>query len=92
MHLVVCYDLDDDNNRSRLRRALSRWLTRVQYSVFEGDIHPRKLAALQREIQRHMDPGSDTVRIYLLCGACQKSTILLGTARPVLAPGSPRMF
>jgi CRISPR-associated protein Cas2 len=91
MHVVLCYDVAKNRRRARLFRRLKRYLAPVQKSVFEGRLDPTKLDRLLGLVQREIDMETDTVRIYLLCGGCRSSSLLVGTARPCLDDDDPRI-
>ena len=83
MVVVVTYDIPDDSRRSKLQRRLRGWLHPVQRSVFEGEIPPRSLPKLVRVVEGCTWADQDDVRIYVLCGGCCGSTLLMGRARRV---------
>lgn len=82
MVLILCYDVVKNRRRGRLFKRLKRFLVPVQKSVFEGRIDPRKLDQVLSLVRREIDHETDTVRVYILCGGCRDSTILIGTAKP----------
>jgi CRISPR-associated endonuclease Cas2 len=55
------------------------YLTRVQKSVIEGSLAEDRLEPLRRMLLEEIDPVTDTVRIYHLCGKCIPATEVLGT-------------
>ena len=71
MRTVLAYDIVDDRRRGRFYRRLRRLLLPMQKSVFEGDLTPAALAAVQRLIHKELNPQEDAVRVYSLCKACQ---------------------
>lgn len=79
MYLVVCYDIVEDRRRTRLARKLREYLARVQKSVFEGPLDDSRLEPLRRMLLEEIDPETDTVRIYHLCGRCLSATEVIGT-------------
>ena len=79
MRTVITYDIVSNRRRRRLAKLLSRHLTRVQKSVFEGILTHRILPTLADKMHRIMDPATDTIRIYHLCARCHQATHLLGT-------------
>ena len=79
MYLVVCYDVVSDRRRARILRRMREYLTHVQKSVFEGELEDSRLDALRRMLLEEMDPGTDTIRVYHLCGRCIPATEVLGT-------------
>ena len=87
MYVVVVYDVSKDSRRTKLAKRLDTVLRRVQKSVFEGVVPPETLAMLTLLILRTIDPRTDTVRIYHLCGACRGRTDLLGASPAV--PDTP---
>ena len=82
-YAVLCYDISENRRRGRLQRKLKRYLVPVQKSVFEGPLGARQLERIVSLVEETIDLDTDTVRLYLLCGACRASTILIGTAHPL---------
>ncbi len=78
MYLVVCYDIVEDRRRVRTARRMREYLTRVQKSVFEGPLGADRLDPLRRMLLEEIDPTTDTVRIYHLCGRCIPATEIIG--------------
>jgi CRISPR-associated protein Cas2 len=89
VYLVTAYDVVDDRRRRRLQRALAAWLLPVQKSVFEGHLLPPALVPLRRAIGRHIDPATDSVRVFPICEACRRAARLHGTAAPLPEPTAP---
>jgi CRISPR-associated protein Cas2 len=83
MYVVVAYDVPDDRRRGRLHKRLRAWLHPVQKSVFEGELPPRSLPKLVKVVEACLEFEQDDVRIYVLCGGCRTSTLLVGRARRV---------
>ena len=79
MHVVVCYDVVSDKRRNRLAKALKNYLTRVQKSVFEGEITEKRYIRMKGAIERIIDLDTDTVRAYSLCARCIPATEIIGT-------------
>ncbi|MBD3797213.1 MAG: CRISPR-associated endonuclease Cas2 [Campylobacterales bacterium] len=69
MYVILFYDIADrsqkerDNSR-RIRKAVEKYLTRVQYSVFEGEIRPSDLKKLKAELLKAVDTKLDSIVIY----------------------------
>ena len=80
MRVVVCYDVVEDRKRNRLAKALKKFLTRVQKSVFEGEIEDRKYEEMKKAIVKEIDREVDSVRIYNLCVRCYTAVEIIGTA------------
>lgn len=69
MHVILFYDIADrsqkerDNSR-RIRKAVEKYLNRVQYSVFEGEIRQSDLKKLKAELLKAVDKNVDSIIIY----------------------------
>lgn len=69
MYVILFYDIADrsqkerDNSR-RIRKAVEKYLTRVQYSVFEGEMLPSDLKKLKAELLKAVDTKLDSIVIY----------------------------
>lgn len=83
MRTVVAYDISSDKQRRKVAKLLENFLTRVQLSVFEGELPAEVLGRAVRKALRHIDPETDSLRVYRLCGACAPRTDIYG--RPVFA-------
>ena len=71
MRYVICYDIVKSGRRRKVANELLDLGDRVQKSAFECDI--KTDAALRRLINRLealIDPSTDTLRAYRICGAC----------------------
>jgi len=70
MRYVLSYDITEDKPRTKVAKLMEGVLTRVQYSVFEGDVpEPRLTEAVQKAIGL-IDPETDSLRVYRLCASC----------------------
>lgn len=78
MHLIVCYDIVEDRRRGRVARKLRGFLSRVQKSVFEGELTDDRLEPLRQMLLEEIDPTTDMVHIYALCARCVPATEVLG--------------
>lgn len=87
MRVVVSYDIANDKRRKKTADLLEMVLTRVQLSVFEGDLPPEVLAKSVERVLRFIDEETDSLRIYPLCAACAPRVDVYG--RRVLADAGP---
>jgi CRISPR-associated protein Cas2 len=74
MFIVLAYDIPDDRRRARLFKALKRFGSPVQESVFEFHLKPNEIAHLRRAVQAVIDEDRDQVRCYFLCPTCHERT------------------
>lgn len=77
--LVVSYDISDDKRRVRLAKIMEDYLTRVQYSVFEGEIDDKHYQEMAKRLKKVIALAEDSVRVYHLCEACLNRTEIIGT-------------
>lgn len=70
MRVVVAYDISDDKKRKKVSDLLQMVLVRVQFSVFDGDLPHEVLERQIKKALRHLDPETDSLRVYRLCAAC----------------------
>lgn len=78
---IICYDISDNRRRYKVARELANYGTRVQRSVFElvedGDTLDRVFAVVRDLI----DPGEDSLRMYVLCQSCRARTVSAGCGK-----------
>jgi CRISPR-associated protein Cas2 len=69
LYIILFYDIADptqkekDNSR-KIRKTVEKYLTRVQYSVFEGEIRPSDLKRLKADLIKAVDKALDSIVIY----------------------------
>ena len=75
---VISYDVSNDRGRAKIAKILVGLLTRVQYSVFEGEATDDQVARAIERVLTHIDPETDSVRVYRLCGSCERQVTQYG--------------
>lgn len=75
---VVSYDIPDNRRRYKVSRLLEGYGRRAQYSVFECELAPDKLAQLENRLRQLIDEAEDDVRFYPINKADLKRVILVG--------------
>lgn len=79
MRYVVTYDIADDRRREDVSTLLSGYGPRVQFSVFECDLHTRREGAtLQAKLRELIDPVEDQVRLYPLDERAARQVLVVG--------------
>ena len=96
MLLVVTYDVDttDPAGAKRLRKVAQlceRNGMRVQNSVFEVLLDAAQLTALKCELEKIIQPETDSIRIYRLGNSYQNKIEVMGKAAPIQA-GEPLLL
>ena len=83
MYYLICYDIEDDQQRSRIARLLEGFGERVQQSVFECQLDPSGWRQLLRRLHQEFHPqGRDSIRIYPLCADCCRRALGMGNIPP----------
>jgi CRISPR-associated protein Cas2 len=84
---VIAYDVTDDKRRSKVARTLEAIGERVQGSVFEAYLTPAELEKLLKKIKKLIKGEEDSLRVYLLCGACREKVHTEGRGKVTPPPG-----
>jgi len=70
MYIILFYDIADKSIRAKkensykIRKEVEKYLTRVQFSVFEGEITPSDLKKLKAHLRKVADGDLDSIIIY----------------------------
>jgi CRISPR-associated protein Cas2 len=80
MKYVIAFDIADDRVRYRAVKVLHEHCYRVQKSVFEGFLSHTALAECMSRLESLIDPKTDSVRCYQLCGGCAENIVSAGNA------------
>ena len=78
MFYLVSYDIPDDKRRTKLAKAIKDFGDRVQYSVFECLLDDGLFIQMTDRITSIIDINDDSVRIYKMCGSCEKQIQIIG--------------
>lgn len=70
-YVIVCYDIPKTKVRNRLIYFLfANGLSRVQLSVFSGDIPVSRIELMTRQIQQEFPEETDKIMIIPICKKC----------------------
>ncbi|RMF59904.1 MAG: CRISPR-associated endonuclease Cas2 [Calditrichaeota bacterium] len=75
---VISYDVVKDRSRTRIMKLLKGHGFHVQKSVFECILTEKQIEQLQKRLLKYIDEETDSIRIYRLCGECEKQVTVLG--------------
>ena len=78
MLYVVSYDIPDTPRRTKIANILEDFGDRVQYSVFECLLDLDLLGKMVGRLERVVKVEEDSVRVYALCGNCEKVIKVIG--------------
>lgn len=75
---LLVYDISNAKRLRTVAKACEKFLTRVQKSVFEGELGQSQMHELKRELTRIIDGENDSVYIYTVPRVAVKKKIVLG--------------
>lgn len=83
MYAILFYDISssdekDKNNAARVRKAVEKFLPRVQFSVFEGEIRASDLKKLMMVLQKECSSRLDSVVIYTFNSLKYSQRLVIG--------------
>ncbi len=84
MYIILFYDIADrsqkekDNSRA-IRKTVEKYLTRVQFSVFEGELRISDLKKLKADLIKVVDKDLDSIVIYESTRLNYTERIVIGT-------------
>ena len=69
MYVILVYDiagreLKERDNSRRIRKTIEKYLPRVQYSVYEGEIKESDMKKLKAELTKHAESELDSIIFY----------------------------
>lgn len=85
MKYVVCYDVSDDQRRSRLVNVLLNYGARIQESVFVADVSEVLCLEMKEKAGRVIDGGADRLHVFPMCAACEGKLAAMGQAEMPVA-------
>ena len=86
-NIVIVYDIADDRRRLKIFKFLKNYATRIQYSVFEGNLTDEDIVMLEAELTRMMNPQKDGIALFQLCKKCNKSVKRIGVTPDATGTG-----
>ena len=83
MYVILFYDIagreqKERNNANRIRKAVEKFLPRVQFSVFEGEIRASDLKKLMAILQKECASKLDSVVIYTFNSLKYSQRLVIG--------------
>jgi CRISPR-associated protein Cas2 len=74
MRFLICYDITEDNLRTKIVKVLESYGERIQYSVFEFNLNQAKILELKHKLikRKLLDRSKMSFSIYPICEQCYK--------------------
>ncbi|NBO32543.1 MAG: CRISPR-associated endonuclease Cas2 [Cyanobacteria bacterium WB6_1B_304] len=85
---VITYDIPSDKRRKKVSDLLEGYGRRVQYSVFECVLAPKKFEELKTRLAKRVNLAEDSIRFYPLSSHALGQVILWGGVPLTSPPGS----
>lgn len=82
-YFIVSYDISDAKRLAKIAKRVEKYLNRVLYSVFEGELTDRQLAMLHEEVNDIMITEDDSVIYFKLCSECADRIRTKGRKVPI---------
>lgn len=80
MHIILVYDVGE-KRVGKVCKYLRRYLPRIQNSVFEGELTESKLATMKAGLSKIIEPGQDSVLLWVLREARWAERQILGSEK-----------
>ena len=68
MYVILVYDICGDKGGQKVLRNIfkicKKYLTHIQYSVFEGEMSKSQILSLQYELHKYIRPDLDSVILF----------------------------
>lgn len=88
---IICYDITLDKKRNKVAAILEQYGTRRNKSVFECMVTESQLKKIRAELNKWIEPQTDTVLIYRVCLNCYIQSETLGKQTPPIATNTVLM-
>ncbi len=76
--LLVAYDICDPRRLQRVAKIMLDYGHRVQKSIFEAHVTPKRYQNMRLRVEREMDLEEDSVKYIPLCEKCSVSVEIIG--------------
>ncbi len=81
MFVLVCYDVPDDERRTRIFKRMKGFGVPVQKSVFECLLDEGQFARMEETLRKLAKTSEDLIRCYRLCESCRPKTVVIGEGK-----------
>ncbi|MEZ0329214.1 MAG: CRISPR-associated endonuclease Cas2 [Dissulfuribacterales bacterium] len=82
-YFIVSYDISDTKRLAKIAKRVEKYLNRVLYSVFEGELTDRQLKQLRDEVEDIIMLDEDSVIYFKLCTECAEQICTKGLKVPI---------
>lgn len=82
-YFIVSYDISDSKRLVKVAKRTEKYLNRVLYSIFEGELTDRQFEEMRAEIEAVMMQEEDSVLYFKLCSECTEEIKTGGRRVPI---------
>ncbi len=83
---LLTYDIADPKRLAKVAKVMEAHCERVQDSVFEAYLNENELNRLLKKVSKLMEMKKDSLRVYMLCGACRGKIRCIGIGKVTQPP------
>lgn len=84
---LLTYDIANPKRLAKIAKAMEAIGERVQDSVFEAWLSAADVEKMVKKVNKIMNVKEDSLRMYILCGACREKVRCVGLGRVTPPPG-----
>lgn len=82
-YFVISYDISDHKRLAKIANVMTKYTTRVLYSIFEGELTSEQEKAIKFEVKDLLLPEEDSVIYFKLCEECADKIRAGGRKMPI---------
>lgn len=82
-YFIISYDIANKKRLAKIARYSEKYLNRVLYSVFEGELTDVQFAQLKSEVDKVLVLDEDSVFFIKLCAECVENIHIQGSKVPL---------
>lgn len=86
--MLICYDISDQNRRTRIFKILKDYGNNVQFSIFECSIDQKTYSELENKLKTEINSQDDSIKIYFFCSSCESKIKNLGKTNEDFSTGA----
>src|SRR5437764_13275555 len=79
----TAYEIPDDKRRTKIHKILKGFGQWTEFSLFECFLTKKEMLQMRAKLDKHLNPGEDRVRIYVICETCLAKIETVGIPEPV---------
>ncbi|MGI6365394.1 MAG: CRISPR-associated endonuclease Cas2 [Bacillota bacterium] len=86
-NVIIVYDIANDRRRAKVFKLLKNYATRIQFSVFEGNLTDEDIIRIKADLTKIMNSKEDGIAFFNLCNKCKKTVTRIGVTPDATGEG-----